>query len=138
MKHLMTFEKFNVGELSNFSNEDLKDIHQEFEVISDVYKLEDLANTKRTETAHKFEDLINQNKSFYYVNSARNAYIDIFYFGIDKEEFIDDMKSFIQKMNNSYGFKIINSWSYTKGFPCDMKENENGESYLEISLVFHK
>jgi hypothetical protein len=144
---IKTFEGFNVSKLSNFSNEELEDLYEDFQDISNTYGLKDFDDTGLPMLAQPFAEsysnLVENGTNFYYINVAKNAFIEIFYFGVDKEEFIDDLKSFISKVSNLYGWKIINSLGsmysrHRTGFPCGLKQNKNGEEYLEILLVFHK
>jgi hypothetical protein len=145
MKYLKTFENFRgwpVTKLSNFSKEDLDDLLEEFQDIAEAYGLKDWQllydEAEVTDKGKIWNKLIEEGTSFYYVNTSRNAFIELVYFGLDKEEFIDDLKSFIRKMSNSYGWEIINSWMWQNGFSTEIGENENGDEYVHCDLVFHK
>lgn len=145
MKYLKTFENFrgwSVTKLSNFSVEDLEDLLEEFQVIAKSYGLKDWQNlydvAEESDKGNVWGKLVDEGKSFFYVNSDRNAFIDVIYFGLDKEEFIDDLKSFVIKMKNLYSWEIINSWSYHNGFSCEYAENENEQEYIQCDLVFGK
>lgn len=132
MTHLMTFEKFNIGRLSNFSEEDLNELESDFSFISDTYGLIQISEDDES-------DAIDRGKSFYYLDSARNCYIEIFYFGVDKSEFIMDVQSFVKRVKSSFGWEIINSCIYKDyGFMSKYSENENGDEYVRLTLVFHK
>jgi lysozyme len=132
MTHLMTFEKFNVGRLSNFSEEDLSELESDFSFISDTYGLIQISEDDES-------DAIDSGKSFYYIDSARNSYIEIFYFGVDESEFIMDVQSFVKRVKSSFGWEIVNSWIYKDyGFMSNHSENENGDEYVRLTLVFHK
>jgi hypothetical protein len=145
IRYLKTFENFrgwSVSKLSNFSTEDLEDLLEEFQVIAENYGLKDWQvlydEAEESEKGKVWDKLIEEGKSFYYVNTARNAFIEVIYFGLDKEEFIDDLKSFVNKMRSLNNWEIINSWSYYNGFSCEYGENENGDEYVHCDLVFHK
>jgi hypothetical protein len=145
MKYLKTFENFrgwSVNKLSNFSTEDLEDLLEEFQDIAESYGLKDWQifydEAEESEKGEVWDRLIEEGSSFFYVNSAKNAFIEIIYFGEDKDEFIDDLKSFISKTKTLYSWEIINSWSYHNGFSCEYGENLNGEEYIHCDLVFHK
>lgn len=145
MKYLKTFENFRgrpLTKLSNFSVEDLEDLLEEFQDIAENYGLKDYQKlddeADEESKGYIWTELQREGKSFYYVNTARNAFIEVIYFGLDKEEFIDDLKSFVNKMKNQFNWEIINSWSYHNGFSCEYGENENGDEYVHCDLVFHK
>jgi len=145
MKYLKTFENFRgrpLTKLSNFSVEDLEDLLEEFQDIAENYGLKDYQKlddeADEESKGYIWAELQREGKSFYYVNTARNAFIEVIYFGLDKEEFIDDLKSFVNKMKNQFNWEIINSWSYHNGFSCEYGENENGDEYVHCDLVFHK
>lgn len=139
MKHLKKFEGFRstgVSKFSNFSVDELEDIVAEFKIVAESYKLKDLSNIENSEE-ESIERCIDNAESCYYINSARNSYIDIWYFGLEGEELIDDLKSFLERMKG-YEFEIVNSWMYKHGFVLEHKENRNGVDYLHMSLVFYK
>jgi hypothetical protein len=145
MKYLKTFENFRgwpVTKLSNFSREELEDLLEEFRDIVDSYGLKDWQifydEAEESEKGKVWDSLIEEGSSFFYVNSDRNAFIEIIYFGIDKDEFISDLKSFVNKMRSLNNWEIINSWSYYNGFSCEYGENENEDEYVHCDLVFGK
>ena len=118
--------------LANFTKEEMNDIFLEFKDTAEIYDL------KKNFDEDKHDDLIEEGKSFYYIGCARNAFIDIFYFGIDSDLLIEDLKSFVRLVKNVLGFEIVNGWKYKEGFSVEHHENMDEEEYVEISLVFYK
>ena len=144
MKYLKTFESFRgwpVTKLSNFSTEDLEDLLEEFQDIVESYGLKDwqvlFDEAEESEKGEVWDNLIEEGSSFFYVNSARNAFIEAIYFGEDKDEFISDLKSFVRKIDSLFGWKTY-SLTGKDGFSKEKGQNENGEEYLHCNLVFHK
>ena len=150
MRYLKTFESFEYfrgwrinTKRSNFSAVELEDLLEEFKDIAESYGLKDLQTehdeAEKSERGKGWEViLIEGGISHFYVNSDKNAFIQIYYFGLDREEFLDDLKSFVRRIKNSFGWEIINSWSYQNGFSTENGENENGEEYINCDLVFGK
>jgi hypothetical protein len=144
IRYLKTFENFRgwpVTKLSNFSTEDLEDLLEEFQDIVESYRLKDWQifydEAEESEKGEVWDRLIEEGSSFFYVNSARNAFIEVIYFGEDKDEFISDLKSFVRKMESLFRWKTY-SLTGRDGFSKEKGQNDNGEEYIHCNLVFHK
>lgn len=122
---------------SHFTEEELKDIEYELQPIIRAFNIKQ-ENNLNTEKPTSVE-----NK--YCIGAMRNAYVDMVLFS-NEEDIINELKSFVIKMETNYGLKVINGWMYRnnisynrdtgKGFEVG-NGNYQGDSYKKISIVFH-